>query len=110
MGKYILKRILLLIPTLILVCLIVFAMLRMIPGSAVDALQFRLQSSGATNITTEEVEAMLGMDKPAATQFISWFWDVLRGDFGDSFFHFIAYFCFCACLFGYDDCRRKGNR
>lgn len=86
MGKYILKRILLLIPTLILVCLIVFVMLRMIPGSAVDALQFRLQSSGYTNITVEEVEAMLGMDKSGVVQFFSWLGNVLRGNFGDSFF------------------------
>lgn len=86
MAKYIGKRLLLLIPTLLIVCLIVFAMLRMIPGSAVDALLFRLQSSGNTNITVEEVEAMLGMDKSAPVQFISWLGNVLRGDLGDSFF------------------------
>ena len=67
MGKYIVKRLLLLIPTTLLVCVIVFALLRMLPGDAVDALQYQLQSQGAYDVTREEVEAMLGMDKPAAT-------------------------------------------
>ena len=42
MAKYILKRILLLIPTILLVSLIVFVLLRMLPGDAVDALASRL--------------------------------------------------------------------
>ena len=36
MGKYLVKRLLLLIPTMLLVCVIVFALMRMIPGDAVD--------------------------------------------------------------------------
>ena len=48
MGKYILKRVLLLIPTTFIVCLIVFAMLRCIPGDAVDAMLYKYQSMGNT--------------------------------------------------------------
>ena len=47
MGKYIAKRLLLLIPTTLLVCVIIFALLRMLPGDAVDALQYQLQSQGS---------------------------------------------------------------
>ena len=36
MGKYIVKRILLLIPTIFIVCAIVFLLMRMVPGDAVD--------------------------------------------------------------------------
>ncbi len=86
MGKYLVKRILLLIPTTFLVCVIVFAMLRMIPGSAVDAMLYRYQSMGNVNATREEVEAIMGMDKPAVQQFFSWLGNAVTGDLGDSLF------------------------
>lgn len=86
MGKYIVKRVLLLIPTTLLVCLIVFLLMRLLPGDAVDALQYNLQAQGNYNITRAEVEAMLGMDKPALVQFFIWLWDALRGDLGKCFF------------------------
>lgn len=86
LGKYIVKRILLLIPTMLLVCLIVFLLMRMLPGDAVDALRYQLQSQGDYDITYEEVEAMLGMDKPALVQFFIWLGGVFRGDLGDCLF------------------------
>lgn len=86
MGKYIVKRLLLLIPTLFLVCLIVFALMRCLPGDAVDALLYRLQTTGNNSATRETAEAMLGMDKPAVVQFFIWLADVLHGDLGDCFF------------------------
>lgn len=86
MAKYIVKRLLLLIPTMFLVCLIVFLLMRMLPGDAVDALQYQLQSQGDYDITREEVEAMLGMDKPAMVQFFIWLGGVLRGDLGKCLF------------------------
>lgn len=85
MGKYVIKRLLLLIPTLLLVCLIVFALMRMVPGSAVDIVTQRMQSTGA-DVDTEAVEQMLGLDKPFFTQFFGWLGDILHGDLGDSFF------------------------
>ena len=86
MGKYIVKRILLLIPTALLVCLIVFFLMRMLPGDAVESLRYQLQCQGAYTITYEQVEAMLGMDKPAIVQFFIWLWGVVRGDLGDCLF------------------------
>ena len=86
MGKYIAKRLLLLIPTTLLVCVIIFALLRMLPGDAVDALQYQLQSQGSYDVTREEVEAMLGMDKPAVAQFFIWLGSALWGDLGDCLF------------------------
>lgn len=41
MGKYILKRVLLLIPSILVVSIITFALMRLIPGSAVDVIQSR---------------------------------------------------------------------
>ncbi len=86
MGKYIIKRILLLIPTLLIVCIIVFAMMRMMPGSAVDAILQRLQKNGNASITYEQVEHMIGMDQPAIKQFFGWLGNIFKGDLGDSFF------------------------
>jgi peptide/nickel transport system permease protein len=86
MSKYILKRLLLLIPTLVIVCIIVFGLMRMLPGDAVDALTYKIQSSGTYDVDRAEVEAMLGMDKPAIQQFFTWFGGVLRGDLGDCIF------------------------
>lgn len=86
MGKYITKRVLLLIPTIIIVCAIVFSLMRMLPGDAVDALLYKMQSSGTYDVTREEVEVILGMDKPAVVQFFVWLWDAVRGDFGDCIF------------------------
>jgi len=85
MGKYAFKRVLLLIPTLLFVCIIVFALMRLIPGSAVDAIIYKFTSNGKT-VDRAAVEAMLGMDKPAIVQFFSWLGDLLHGDLGDSLF------------------------
>lgn len=86
MGKYIVKRVLLLIPTALLVSFIVFMLMRMLPGDAVDALQYQLQSQGNYDITREEVEVMLGMDKPAIFQFFIWLSGAIRGDLGKCLF------------------------
>lgn len=85
MGKYIIRRVLLLIPTLIIVCVIVFALIRMVPGSAVDIMVYRLNSAGIS-VDEEAVRQMLGLDKGAVQQFFSWFGGILHGDLGDSLF------------------------
>ena len=85
MAKYAVKRVLLLIPTLLLVCIIVFALLRAVPGSAVDYMIYQFQTAGIT-VDEAQVEHMLGMDKPAVVQFFDWFTGIFRGDLGDSLF------------------------
>ncbi len=85
MGKYAVKRLLLLIPTMLLVCVIVFAMMRMVPGSAVEQVVYNYSQSGL-DITYEEAEAKLGLDKPAVVQFFVWIGGMLRGDLGDCLF------------------------
>ncbi len=81
MQQYIFKRLLLAVPTLIGVSLIVFFMVRLIPGDIVD------QIAGDTPPTPEfraQVEQELGLDRPAAEQYFHWLGGVLRLDFGDS--------------------------
>lgn len=85
MGKYFLRRLLLLIPTVFIVCVIVFALMRMVPGSAVDIVVYRMNSAGVA-VDEAAVEQMLGMDKPAVQQFFIWLSGIVRGDLGDSLF------------------------
>lgn len=88
MGKYLVKRLLLIIPTLFIVCAITFALMRMVPMSAVDVIVNKLVAAG-TMVDEADVEAMLGLDKPAIQQFFIWLWDVIRGDLGDSYFDYV---------------------
>ncbi len=88
MGKYIVKRLLLLIPTILIVCVIVFALMRMVPGDAVDVVVNKLTAQGQA-VDEAKVEAMLGLDKPAIQQFFIWLKDILKGDLGDSYFQYL---------------------
>jgi peptide/nickel transport system permease protein len=85
MSKYVLKRVALLIPSLIIVCIIVFSLIRMIPGGAVDQIVSKLTAAGIS-VDRSAVEKSLGLDKPALQQFFIWVGDLLHGNLGDSFF------------------------
>jgi peptide/nickel transport system permease protein len=83
MRTYILRRLLLMIPVLIGVSIIVFGILRGLPGDAIDA-----QLASAGQLSPEEkaqARAALGLDKPIWRQYLIWVGDALRGDFGKSF-------------------------
>lgn len=85
MAKYALKRILLLIPTLLIVCIIVFALMRMVPGDAVDNIVAKYEANGIF-VDEATIEEQLGLDKPAVQQFFIWLSEIVRLDLGESFF------------------------
>lgn len=88
MHQYIAKRVLLLIPTLILVTVIVFAVIRVIPGD--PALLVLIGPSGEGSFTEEQLAEMqerLGTNRPVHVQYGTWIWGVLRGDLGNSIFY-----------------------
>lgn len=89
MGKYFVKRVLLLIPTVLLVCVIVFILMRMIPMDAVATLQQKLSANG-NYVDEDYVRRLLGLDTPPVQQFFTWIADVLRGDLGDSYFDHVT--------------------
>ena len=73
MGGYIARRIVLLVPTLIISSLLVFIIIRAIPGSAVDVLMSRMDLSGGFTIEQREaLEKELGLDKPIWRQYGEW--------------------------------------
>jgi len=73
------------IPTLIGVAVLVFFLLRLMPGDPVATML--LGDAGGANISKEVIEqerARLGLDRPMWVQFFKWFGGVLQGDFGVS--------------------------
>lgn len=83
MHRYILKRLLLMIPTLFGVAVLVFLMLRVAPGDIVE-LKYAGTGAFAPKEAIERERAQLGLDKPLWRQFISWIWGIVRFDFGNS--------------------------
>ncbi len=79
---YILKRVLSLIPTLLGVTILVFAMVRLIPGTVVD--QLIGAEAKVDEATKEAARAFFGLDKPLHTQYLDWLGGLLRGDLGQS--------------------------
>ena len=82
MQAYITRRLLALLPTLILVSLIVFFCQRLIPGDVIDLMLS--QNDLATVQDRALIEAALGLDKPIYIQYFSWMGDVIQGDLGRS--------------------------
>ncbi|HOQ30885.1 MAG TPA: ABC transporter permease [Candidatus Hydrogenedens sp.] len=89
MYAYILKRLLLIIPTFIGVSLITFAIIQLAPGSPVA---FKLRGEGGAmraNIETEKIieqtKALYGLDKPILVQYALWLGRMFRLDFGKSY-------------------------
>jgi peptide/nickel transport system permease protein len=83
MRQYILKRLLLMIPTLLGVAVLVFLMLRVAPGDIVE-LKYAGTGAFAPKEVLDQERAQLGLDKPLWHQFLSWMWGIVRFDFGNS--------------------------
>jgi len=83
MNSYLVKRLLLVFPTLVLVTMLVFVLMRLIPG---DPAYLRLiGSDGDAEFTQEQLDdlrAQLGTDKSLPEQYGRWMWGVVRFDFG----------------------------
>ncbi len=80
MARYVLKRLLLVVPTLALVSLFVFGIIRAIPGDVVDMMleQFQYGKNAA------DLRAKLGLDRSLPEQYLAWVGGLLRGDLGQS--------------------------
>ena len=89
MRTYIIRRVLLLIPTFLLLTVLVFLSVRFLPGDVVDSMMARLaeEVGGMVHVDREKVERMLGMDVPAHVQYVRWLGGIfLRGTLGESLF------------------------
>ncbi len=103
MGGYILKRLLLMVPTLFGVMLITFAITQFVPGGPVERLVAQLSGYGAGGDTTsgglyqgnkgldqervEQLKKLYGFDRPPLTRFLTMMRQYLVFDFGHSYYH-----------------------
>lgn len=82
MGRYLIRRVLFLIPTLLLVSFLVFAIIQAAPG---DPAQLAL-GEGATAEAVESKRIELGLDQPFVIQYANWLKNVvIHFDFGNSY-------------------------
>jgi peptide/nickel transport system permease protein len=83
MARYIVKRFLLMIPTMIGVAALIFFLMRVVPGDIVE-----LRMSGESGFASKEQiaieRARFGLDRPLWRQFVEWMWGLARLDFGRS--------------------------
>ncbi len=81
MYKYILKRILMMIPVIIGLSLLVFLVLKMTPGDPARI----VAGSEADEAAVEQIRKELGLDKPVLQQYVNYMAGLLRGDMGNSY-------------------------
>ena len=87
MTQYAIKRLLLFIPTIIFASILIFVLMRLLPGD--PALLRLLGDTGATEWTQKDLDrerARLGTDKPLVVQYVIWAFGMIQGDFGESMF------------------------
>lgn len=90
MGRYIVRRLLAAIPVILGVLLLVFVLLRLIPGDPVEVFYYSSDAGGTSNTSVsidalEQARAKLRLDRSIPEQFAFYLWDVLRLDLGRSF-------------------------
>jgi peptide/nickel transport system permease protein len=84
---YIARRLLLFVPTLLGASLLIFVLMRLVPGDIAEILVY--QTGSETNAVQkrqiEQIRRELGLDRPVATQYLAWLGAAVRGDFGYSY-------------------------
>ena len=88
MRSYIIRRLLLLIPTLFILSILVFLSVRFIPGDVMDAMVLRLGYFDVSVVDREALAKRLGLDVPVWVQYGRWSRDILvHGTLGNSLMH-----------------------
>jgi len=82
-SRYVLGRLWLVVPTLVGMSLLVFCMLRLLPGDIVDVMTGGDIPSTAQS--KERLREAFGLDKPLPVQYVTWIANIARGDLGTSF-------------------------
>jgi len=83
MAAYMIRRVFLVIPTLLILSVLVFGVIRIIPGSIIDLMV--TQDAVLKEMDREAIERALGLDKPIHVQYGVWLRDIItKGDLGKS--------------------------
>ena len=84
MRTYILRRVLLIIPTLFLVTIIVFLSVRFVPGDVIDIMVSEMGVTEDREGAALRLRQQMGLDKPIYVQYGRWVGAAFRGDLGES--------------------------
>ncbi|MGH1413701.1 MAG: microcin C ABC transporter permease YejB [Pelagimonas sp.] len=115
MGAYLLRRVLLIIPTLLGIMVINFALVQFVPGGPIEQILAEIEgegdafagiAGGGGEVASggedgvgrrglpeeyiKELEAQFGFDKPPLERFVNMLWNYMRLDFGESYFRSIS--------------------
>jgi peptide/nickel transport system permease protein len=83
-GRYILKRLALMVPTLFGVAVLIFVLLRVVPGDVVEARYMTGEGQFQSQELMDLERKKLGLDQPLWKQFTTWMAGIVRLDFGRS--------------------------
>lgn len=83
MVNYTIRRVISAVPTLIIVAVMIFVLIRMVPGNPALV----MLGNDATQDEISAMEQRMGIDQPVPVQFARWTSNMLRGDFGDSLYY-----------------------
>ena len=84
MQTYIINRLIAAIPTFFAVTIVIFVIIRIVPGDIVDLMQENQATALVRPDAAAELRAELGLDEPLPVQYGRWLWGFLQGDLGVS--------------------------
>jgi peptide/nickel transport system permease protein len=82
LGKYVIRRLALMVPVMLGISILVFLLMRFLPGDVIDVLLGTEASLSPEARAT--LRKMLGLDEPLHIQYLRWIWDILHADMGRS--------------------------
>jgi peptide/nickel transport system permease protein len=87
MRSYVVRRLLLFVPALIGASMLIFVLMRLVPGDIAEILVYQTgsETSGVQQKQIQQIRQELGLNQPVAVQYLSWIGGALRGDFGKSY-------------------------
>jgi peptide/nickel transport system permease protein len=85
--KFILRRLVVMIPTLVVISIIIFIVIQLPPGDFLEAMKVEFEQRGEIirDDVLRNMRAQYGFGQPLLVQYFKWFWNVLQGNFGYSF-------------------------
>jgi peptide/nickel transport system permease protein len=87
MRTYVLRRLALFLPTLLGASILIFVLMRLVPGDIAEILVYQTgsEASAVQKRQIQQIRRELGLDKPFVTQYVQWIAGAVRGDFGYSY-------------------------
>jgi peptide/nickel transport system permease protein len=87
MRTYVIQRLLLFVPTLIGASILIFVLMRLVPGDIAEILVYQTgsESSAIQERQIQQIRRELGLDRPILVQYLDWVAGAVHGDFGQSY-------------------------